>query len=209
MLRQRPRGHIFGSGASGNRCENRHSDCPMKVEVTEADRALAADIHRLFSAKPHSEHIASEFALAHLAALVRTQDFRSVLEFGAGIGTMTYLLLSRLPAATVDCTDPNETCFSALGLDLPREMRTRLMIHRDASQLGRAFDLVIIDGAVDGVTATLFTPGSVCFAEGKRAKERRTIQQLLNESQMACAFTNYLPWRFQFTRHRIEWRPLR
>jgi hypothetical protein len=31
----------------------------------------------------------------------------------------------------------------------------------------------------------------------------------LKERQMACTFTNYLPWRFKFTRRRIEWRPLR
>jgi protein-L-isoaspartate O-methyltransferase len=182
----------------------------MKVEVSEADRTLAADIHRLFSAKPDSEHIASKFALAHLAAILRTHKIGSVLEIGAGIGTMTYLLLSMLPdSVAVVCTEANELCLAALDENLPREVRNRLMVHRDAHLVERAFDLVVIDGSVDGVTAALFRPGSVCFAEGKRAKERRKIQQLLNERQMACAFTNYLPWSFQFVRQRIEWRPLR
>ncbi len=74
---------------------------------------------------------------------------------------------------------------------------------------GGAYDLVVVDGSVDGLTAAQFKPGSICFAEGKRTKERRKIEHLLNERQMTCVSRNYLPWRFQFTRHRIEWRPLR
>jgi len=182
----------------------------MKVEVSGADCTLAADIHRVFSAKPHSQHIASKFALAHLAAILRTHKIESVLEIGAGIGTMTYLLLSMLPdSAAVECTEDNEICLSSLDANLPREMRSRLIIHRHAHLVAGAFDLVVIDGAVNGVTASVFKAGSVCFAEGKRTKERRTIQQRLKECQMACAFTNYLPWRLEFTRRRIGWRPLR
>jgi hypothetical protein len=79
-------------------------------------------------------------------------------------------------SVAVVCTEANEVCLAALDVNLPREMRNRLMVHCYAPVVERAFDLVVIDGSVDGVTAALFRLGSVCFAEGKRAKERRRIQ---------------------------------
>jgi hypothetical protein len=157
----------------------------MEVTVTDDDRRFAAEVHRLFSAKPHSQHIASRFALAHLAALVRGREFRSVLEFGAGIGTMTYLLLSRLPTATVECTERNETCLAALSVNIPESLRGRLIVHSNGTVPNRAFDLIIVDGKAN--LNGCLKPGTVCFIEGDRTQAR---------AQIGAFFVHYRPgWR--------------
>jgi Methyltransferase small domain len=167
----------------------------MKIKVTEADRQKAREVHALFSAKPHSEHIASEFALAHIAAVVRANAVSSVLEFGAGIGTVTYLLLSVLPeAATLDCVEADELCLDSLETNLPIEMRDRLTIHRNGrAPKKRSFDLVIIDGKI-GLRFDFLEVGSICFAEGNRSKARRALERSLNERGLMCRFTNYPHW---------------
>ena len=172
----------------------------MRVTVTSQDEQRAREVHRLFSAKLHSEHIASEFALAHLAAVLRANEVRTVLEFGAGIGTMTYLLLSTLPELAVECTEKNELCFRALEDNLPAAMRARLHIHTERYPVikGGPFDLVIIDGRV-APGPNLLKAGSICFAEGDRESGRSTIEAALAERGLTCMFTNYenprLIWR--------------
>jgi hypothetical protein len=171
----------------------------MKVEVSDADRTLAADIHRLFSAKPHSEHIASEFALAHLAAVLRTNDVQSALEFGAGIGTLTYLLLSH--GLAVECTEKHPICLAALDENLPPEMRERLTVHSRRPPPAKPFDLIIIDGRVKG--AGYAKKGTICFAEGSRAEARAKLETALNTQGLTCRFTNYPTGR------EIRWRTTR
>jgi predicted O-methyltransferase YrrM len=65
----------------------------VKIEPSEADWAFAKSIRDEFKRKPGSQHIASEFALAYLSALLNKVKPDSVLEFGAGIGTVTYFLM--------------------------------------------------------------------------------------------------------------------
>jgi hypothetical protein len=162
----------------------------MKVKVSDADRRSAAEVHRLFSAKPHSEHIASEFALAHLAAILRTGEITSVLEFGAGIGTVTYLVLSRVPHARVHCTEHNALCLSELAANLPPKMRERLTIHASADTVpAEPFDLLIIDGKVSG--ANYVRPGSIYFVEGHRSQARVWLSDELNRRGLTCRFRKH------------------
>jgi len=53
-----------------------------------------------------------------------------VLEFGAGIGTITYLLLSVRPEPNLIAVDANEFCLEQLERNIPDEFRSRLKITR-------------------------------------------------------------------------------
>jgi hypothetical protein len=161
----------------------------MDVNPTTADWQKAAEVHRLFSAKPNSKHIASEFALAHLAAVLRTQKIRTVLEFGAGIGTVTYLLLSSRPDSEVECTERNELCLAALSQNLAAGMRERLTIYSDGSVPERPFDLIVIDGKVSG--GGYAREGTICFAEGNRANSRSKLEAALNSQGFTCTYVEY------------------
>jgi hypothetical protein len=171
----------------------------MKIRVGAADRRVARHIHQMFSAKPHSEHIASEFALAHLGAVLRTNAVQSALEFGAGIGTMTYLLLSR--GVAVECTEQHPLCLAALDENLPPDMREGLIIHSKGAVPAKPFDLIIIDGKVDG--SGYAKDGTICFAEGSRATARAQLEAGLNKQGLTCRFKNYP------SRRELRWRPTR
>jgi hypothetical protein len=173
----------------------------MQVEVTRADWQKAREIYRLFSAKPNSEHIASPFSLAHVAAILRLQEVRSVLEFGAGIGTITYLILSSSEAA-VHATETHPLCLRALDENLPSEYRGRLTIHSGRRpSLKGPFDLVVIDGGTDPGSA--FGPGTIFFAEGDRTKARAAIEAAVAKQGLTCSFTHHCPAGFGWRRTRF------
>lgn len=87
----------------------------MKVEPSALDWAYAKSVYDEFSQKPGAQHIASEFALAHLGAVLNKVKPNSVLEFGAGIGTITHFLLKH-PAniGHVTTTENNPYCLDQL-----------------------------------------------------------------------------------------------
>jgi predicted O-methyltransferase YrrM len=165
----------------------------MKGQLTSADLHEAGEVYHLFSSRPHSEHIATEFALAHLTALLRKHQIGSVLEFGAGIGTITYLLLSTLSEnVIVECTEQDHQCLAFLEQNLTAEMRKRVVIHSDGlARWERPFDLVIIDGDVSPGSDFLDRK-SICFAEGNRRKARTAIESSLSERGLTCPFTNHV-----------------
>ena len=173
----------------------------MQIKLTADDWRLARDIHKRFSWKTGSKHIATKFALAHLSAVLRTTEIRSVLEFGAGIGTISYLLLNELPNdVQVECTEHSDFCRSQLSHNIPSSLYERLIIHETKQpMLKNQFDLVIIDGSVSRDTG-FFADGSICFVEGNRRGIVDRIQRSLAERGLTCHFVNYMP------RRKIAWR---
>jgi predicted O-methyltransferase YrrM len=92
---------------------------PVEIRPTRRDRILAREIYNRYKAKPGSEHIATETALVYLSACLR--EFRPgvVLECGAGIGTITDLVLSHpCRVERVISTEHNEFCLAALARNL-------------------------------------------------------------------------------------------
>lgn len=176
----------------------------MQIKPTSDDWRLARDIHKRFSRKTGSKHIATKFALAHLSAVLRTTEIRSVLEFGAGIGTISYLLLSELPDnVKVECTEHSAFCRTQLLHNIPPGLYDRLVIHETkAPMLTKQFDLVIIDGSAF-VNASCLGDGSLCFVEGTRKVARDKIQRSLAERNLTCNFQNYM------VGNRIVWRMTR
>ena len=164
----------------------------MRIKPSRNDWRLARDIYKRFSQKSGSEHIATEFALAHLSAVLRTSDIRSVLEFGAGIGTISYLLLSKLPDdVKVECTEHSAFCRAQLLHNIPSDLYDRLVIHETKTpMITTQFDLVIIDGSASR-DAGFLAPGSICFVEGNRHVARDRIERSLAERRLTCNFANH------------------
>lgn len=178
----------------------------MHISPNDEDWKLAREVHSLFKAKPGSDHIASDFALAHFSALVRVHPVKSVLEFGAGIGTMTYLLLSRLPDARIVCAERNEWCREQFEANIPADWRPRVtLLPVGRPRIDEVFDLAIVDGPVSRKCMFL-RAGSFCFGEGNRGVAKREILDALSKDGMTCDVTMFQndagPWklRWQMTR---------
>ena len=182
----------------------------MKLVPSATDLALAEQIHNEFSRKPGAQLIASQFALGHLAALITELKPKSVMEFGAGIGTITKLLLIHpTRIERIVSTEDDAFCLKALEENLPPQPagRWQLVTSNDQiAQLPNRYDLVIFDG-VDGVLADerqydMFRDGVCCFVEGNRQPTREALDRFLAERELACTFDHYRRKRAL----RVRWR---
>lgn len=163
----------------------------MRVEPSTEDWNVARSVYRRFADKRGSGHIAYEFSLAHIATVVRTHHIRSALEFGAGIGTVTYLLLRCLPEERVlVSTEHNPYCLDQLQRNVPVEMRSGFRLC-DPGEIdgGASFDLVVADGkTAQTASGSYLRQGSVCIIDGHRERIREAIQSRLAERGWGCDF---------------------
>lgn len=159
------------------------------------DLDLAREVHTQFALKPGARHISSEFALAYLSALVREIKPRRVLEFGAGIGTISSLLLRHSYAIEkVTATESNAFCVEQLQRNIEREHTARFeLLKPDAivNTIKKHFDLVVIDGSVSTSDLKHLGPGTTCFIEGSRRATRREIESAMRKRHLRCSFVNY------------------
>ncbi len=128
--------------------------------------------------------IANKTALAYLSACLRVAKPRRILELGAGIGTMTALMLEHPhDEVRIIATEDNDFCLSALEKNLPRTGRDRLTIVRTLEhllELEGSYDLAICDGGFDEDEQFRgIRPGSICMFEGGRAAHRRLLEAYL------------------------------
>lgn len=167
----------------------------MKVEPTEADWDFAKSVHEEFSKKPGAKHIASEFALAYLSAVLSKVKPSAVLEFGAGIGTITYSLLKHPSnVGHVTTVENNPFCLEQFATNIPQEYSDRYDLIEDDTGLTpgkQAFDLVIVDDSVKEQNYAYLDNGMTCFVEGTRSANRREIQSELASRGLRCDFVNY------------------
>jgi hypothetical protein len=168
----------------------------MQLTPNDDDRALAKRIFDRFADRPGAQHIATEFALTYLSALLRTRQPSSVLEFGAGIGTITYMLMEH-PCGIkhVVSTEDHPFCLEQLDINLPPEMRARLKLIKEEDSLGdigNDFDLIIFDGEFGAPEKLHFlNDRTACFIEGARTKTRHAVNEHLSGRGLTCHFTNY------------------
>jgi SAM-dependent methyltransferase len=158
---------------------------------------LASDIFREFKTKPESQHIATEFAMVELSRLVARVKPRSVLEVGAGIGTITKLLLThpdRPKHLTV--TEGHPVCLAELAKNLEGVELSGYTLVKSAIELNMAehFDLVIFDGTLDDERQyAVFRSGTWCFVEGSRSKTIEELKQKLAKRGLGIAIENKRP----------------
>ena len=169
---------------------------PIELSPTDADWELAKETFDDFTCRLGAQHIATEFALAHLSALLRTKRPATVLEIGAGIGTITRLLLSHpVGVSHVTSTEDHPFCIEQIETNIPRDLRPRLELIKTPEDLNRlelCFDLIVLDGDVSSADGFSFMDkGTVCFVEGARSNIRNALNAQLAERGLICQFSNY------------------
>lgn len=169
----------------------------MHIVPSNVDHALARRIHAEFSVRPGADHIASEFALSHLSALLQAVAPTRVLEFGAGIGTITGLLVEH-PCGIehVTATEDHPFCVDQLTNNVVDAHPSRVTllpgVHDVDASTGR-FDLVIFDGEVPDAAFAHLHRGSVAFIEGSRKATRHRLVRALAERGLACEIVDHRP----------------
>jgi hypothetical protein len=182
-----------------SRCLSRSSACGFDAErtVEMTVEKLASDLFREFNAKPESQHIASEFALIELSRLIARVKPGSVLEIGAGIGTITKLVLTHPDRPKqLTSTEGHPVCLSELSKNLKGVELTGYTLVNSATELAlnQRYDLVIFDGTLDDEQQyAVFSSGTWCFVEGNRSKTMDVLKQKLAKRGMTIAFEKKRP----------------
>lgn len=182
----------------------------MRIEPGREDWALAGEVYDLFRRKPGAEHIASRFALAHLSSILSMQKPCRVLEMGAGIGTITYLLCHHpCSPERIVSTEENDFCLQQLETNIPQSCLKRIELITnpvDISLLKEKFDMIIFDSQHDDIDITnILGEGTVCFVEGSRKPTREAIQRMLENIGMRCEFTNHAQGKKAFHVSTKKW----
>lgn len=174
---------------------------------TDEDSLLAREVYTRFKQYPGSQHIATEFALGHLSALMRLAQPKSVLEIGAGIGTQTYLLAAhpQRPSVIV-ATETNDFCIDQLGKNIPTDLGRRFVLVTGDEEIPvsaitedkdnengdkQGFDLIVMDVDAPERLFRHIKHGSYLFVEGNRRELRGRVQDFLRDRGLEVEFTNY------------------
>jgi protein-L-isoaspartate O-methyltransferase len=138
----------------------------------------ADELYARFSQLPGSEHIASANAINALLWAIERWRPMTVLEIGAGIGTLTSAVVRSMPAGgTIRCVEDEPFCVGALRTNLGDEMdRVELVATTADVPADTRFDLIIVDGGTAEPFTDRLAPGGVVFVEGDRAPQRRSIE---------------------------------
>lgn len=167
----------------------------VEFQPNELDWELARKVHTDYEQKSGAQHIATEFALAHLSALVRLVEPTDVLEFGAGIGTISQLLLDHPNGIRhVTATEGNAFCIDALTSGFVAPFAGRFDLVTDPTKLKldqQHFDLVVIDGLLEPGQYDALKRDSICFVEGSRKSTRKMIVEELERRDLTINFVNY------------------
>lgn len=167
----------------------------LDLEPGDADWALAKSVHAEFSNKPGAEHIASDFALAHLSAFVKAIRPTSILEIGAGIGTVTRLLLRHdAHPQRIVSTEDNPFCLEQFAANIVRDAPLHHELVTDQGALNPEtdqFDLVVIDASMQERLYGVLRRGTYCFVEGSRSKTRDAINDHLMARGLQWDWVNF------------------
>lgn len=161
----------------------------VRVKPSFGDWVSAHHIHRRFASRLGAQHIATTRALACLSAVVRQHRPKTVLEFGAGIGTLTYLLLGvRDPRLNVVALETNPFCLAQLERNIPEEFKPRLTVIATAGSVPQMhFDLIVVDGRLPATQDWAFLQrGTVLFVEGDREYQCSKLMRIARTKNLVC-----------------------
>ncbi len=104
----------------------------------------ATEIYKKFKEQVGSEHTASLPAIQVVFNILKKKP-KTILEFGGGIGTLSYLCL-KYSDAEIDIYENNDFCIKALGENLNEfEGRYALLTDDNFYLSHKSYDLVIVD----------------------------------------------------------------
>jgi len=172
------------------------------VIVRRRSRAAGNELHGRFRPRPGSDYVASGFALAAIIELVERRRPASVLEVGAGIGTLTTAVVEASARAgrvgSHVAVEEIDFCLEQLQANLGAQLDGVDVVPRaaEAPEGLAPYDLVIIDG---GATTDLLpadqhrwtaadergevaawmahlAPGALVLVENERAPQRAHVE---------------------------------
>src|SRR5262245_16653744 len=148
----------------------------MQTGTSGYDLFISRTIHEEFSQKPGSHRIASAFSLCHLSRLMRLRRPKVVLEIGAGIGTISQLiLLHHERVQSLYSIEQDAFCCAALRENLtPQAGQKWNLVHsHTVVPNGLVFDLMVFDGnQYDHSTFGLLSAETAVFIDGMRRETR-------------------------------------
>lgn len=178
--------------------------------------SVGSDIRQAFKSRPGKNHIASAYAIDGLAKWLSRTRPKAILEVGAGIGTLTTVLISYLDEVhgpgqyRLVSIEAEPDCLERLDENLGSERAKVTVVDRyEAISPGMApFDFIIIDGGgpypedgeheLDFVTSQnlLFTSelarNGIVFVEKNRERQREWVMEVLQDRE--SAYCHYQPW---------------
>ena len=167
----------------------------LDLRSTAEDLAFAREIYARYQAKPGSDHIASCDALTYLSVCLREFSPRTVLECGAGIGTITDALLSHeCHVDRVIATEHNAFCLNALGINLRHHDPSRLNViaPEELASLRADIDMIVGDGSRGRHHVfRMARQGTIVFVEGDRATFRAELRCSLADQGLTVQFHQY------------------
>lgn len=183
----------------------------LEVDVSDEDWRHARLIFSEFESKPGSEHIASEFALAHLSAILTTRRPRTVLELGAGIGTITKLLVTHPHSPrNIVVTEDNEYCIMEFRKNLDEIHLAAVTLVRNLEELlaqDQTYDLTICDGGFENKAHFKgASKDTTFFFEGSRSLHRKLLCEYLAENGLSYTERNYPRPRIKFSFKKTPYR---
>ncbi len=141
-------------------------------------------LYQSFCEAEGSQHIASEYAIGKINALVEKFRVKRILEVGLGIGSISGILLAmnrNRPDLDYFGTEANDFCINALPDNL-KEDYIRLHIYSDLGEIpaNKKFDLIIIDGKDHNLQAIkgLISRNGIIAIEGDRMTQQDSLQEL-------------------------------
>lgn len=162
-----------------------------KVRYTSVS-AEVLHLYRNFITREGSEYIATPVTLQALYEIVRDEDVKRALEMGAGIGTISYLLL-KFSDAHIDLYEDNDFCKNALIQNLKNfEGRYTLFDSYTKKPPYQSYDLFIVDGgngkSHDGgalrsvqFLARVVIGNPIFYVEGYRHTQRTLLRKILRK----------------------------
>jgi predicted O-methyltransferase YrrM len=165
----------------------------VRIRPNRGDWKFAEHLFARYQAKEGSRNAARPVSLAHLAACLRTFRPRTVLEMGAGIGTITDALLSHHSGIRrIVAFEHNAFCLAAITQNIDtRDPRLTIVARREELPAITDIDMLVADGnygraeAYDAVRL-----GTVFFVEGNRKPFRDDAVRPYNGAVSPWPFTS-------------------
>jgi hypothetical protein len=152
-----------------------------------------SSIFEKYSKLVGSDQIATRFALRIISKHLNEHRPKSILEIGAGIGTITELLIRELPTAKIFSYENNAWCISQLVKNINQKQVQIITSHKSLLQTTESDFLIIDDYLDEEITFALISrikPESV-FIEGHRRRQRLYVVKSYKKMGWKIDFKNY------------------
>ena len=135
----------------------------------------AEDVFQRFRVLPGADLMASPCSIEGLFRLIDQQRPKRILEIGAGIGTLTSVIIAAAPAASCIVTiEEVPFCREQLTTNLGSDL-DRLELRDAAENLPGEYDLLVVDGHQLINLVPHVARGGIVFVEGDRWEQRGAL----------------------------------